>query len=70
MEIVFFFLFRAYWNQPTYFFLGTSSVPLTLHKLLYTVHIFFIHVAFVSDIFKSPVPRKLGLMGYTRLCKR
>ena len=55
-------------ESPNLFFSpsGPSSVPLTLH-------IFFIHVlfmAFVSDIYKSPVPRKWGQMGYTRLCKR
>eukprot|EP00964_Phaeocystis_antarctica_P045867 scaffold26433_cov26-Phaeocystis_antarctica.AAC.3 len=27
-------------------------------------------MAFVSDIYKSPVPRKRRQMGYTRLCKR
>ena len=59
--------FRAYWNHPTshYLFLIWS-----LFSIPYTLHICFIHVAFVSDIYKSPVPRKRGQMGYTRLCKR
>ena len=46
-----------------YFFLIWS-----LFSTPYFTH--FFPTAFVSDIYKSPVPRKRRQMGYTRLCKR
>ena len=55
-------------TQPHFFcrYLAPLQYPL-LYTSCFTLYThFFIHVAFVSDIFKSPVPRKLGLMGYTR----